>query len=169
MQILWLFWHIRSIVDRYNLFYSFLYGKDHIPYKKEYLQVGQMVSRIAKGESFNLYGVIHCQHFGVVLDVDDDPLIIHITSDKGVHVSTLSEYMEGERILHLYHVNPYPDIGDIETTKYSLFLSNCEHLASKIVDGVARSRQLEVIEYLSMNSGNPPEDMKLIPHTNIYI
>lgn len=169
MQILWFFWSIRSLVDRYNMFYSYLYGKDHIPYEKRYLQVGQMVSRVTKGEKFNLYGALHCQHFGVVVDVDHVPLIIHITSDKGVHVSGLEEYMDGERILHIYHCNPYPDIRDLEDTKYSFLMSNCEHLASKIVDGIARSRQLEVMEYLSTHDDNPPDDMKLVPRYNLYI
>lgn len=169
MQLLWLVWSIRSIIDRFNRFYSYLYTKNHIPYEERYLQVGQLVSRIAKGESFNLYGIIHCQHFGVVVDIDDDPLILHITKSKGVHLSSISEYMDGERILHIYHNNPYPDLSNIEGISYSLLMSNCEHLATRIVDGVPRSRQLEVLEYISTSDGDPPEDMRLVPNMSLYI
>lgn len=169
MQILWLLWSIRSLIDRFNIFYSYLYGKIHIPYDKSHLKIGQLCSRVAKSESYNIYGILHYQHFGVIVDVDDVPLILHITSTDGVHVSTIDEYMDGERILHLYHHNPYIDIRGIEDTKYSFLLSNCEHLATKIVDGVARSRQVEAMEYLSTHDDDPPLDMKLIPSVSLYI
>lgn len=168
MQYLSILWKIRSIVDRFNRFYSHLSSIDHVKYDKSLLSVGSMISRVTQGESFNLWGIIHCQHFGVVVDLDrEEPLILHILSD-GVRISPLSEYMGGAKLFHVYHSNPYPDIRGIEKSKYSLLMSNCEHLATLVVDGVARSRQLEVMEHLATSDQDPPEELRLKPKYNLY-
>lgn len=164
MQYLYLLFNIRSIIDRFNRFYSYLFDTQHTPFDTSYLRTGQMVSRISKGESFNLYGLVHCQHFGVV--VEDK--IIHLLRD-GYHISTVHEFMEGEKLLHVYHCNPKIDLEYVDTISYSLVLSNCEHFASFIVDGVMRCRQLEVMEWLAMHDTEPPSDLKLIPTISLYI
>lgn len=169
MQYLSILWKIRPIVDKFNRFYSHLEGTDHIPYNRVYLPLGSMISRVSQDDSFNLWGILHCQHFGVVIDVDgEDVMVLHILSD-GVHIVPLSVYMGDAKLLHVYHSNPYPDIRGVEVTKYNLLMSNCEHMATLIVDGVARSRQLETIEWLLTSDEVPPEDLRLIPKHNLYI
>jgi hypothetical protein len=119
---------------------------EHIPYEKRYLEVGSMVSRLTESDSFNLWGLIHCQHFDVVIDVDNEPLIVHITTE-GVAIITLSEYMGQAKMLHVYHSNPYPDLSNIDKRKYSILMSNWS-----LWNGcLSLTEMYQTISYLNLN------------------
>jgi len=117
-----------------------------------------------KPEMMNGYGLLHCQHFGVVVE----GMVIHLIRG-GYQISTIHDFMCGEKLIHLYHHNPHIDLEGIETVSYSIITSNCEHFAIWIVDGVMRSRQIEVIEWLLTHDTSPPKDLALIPTMSLYI
>lgn len=87
------------------------------------------------------------KHFGYVYDQER---ILHTTPGKGTHLSDFREFSMGKRTF----VVPQPrnNISKshglathalLNPLKYDLLNKNCEHLVSGIVNGEARSHQLQ--------------------------
>ena len=83
-------------------------------------------------------------HIGVVLAPGE---VLHNTPERGEHVSSLDEFAAGRRVRlvrpacgqsHARDSSARPRAG----RSYNLFTQNCEHTASRVVQGRAQSPQL---------------------------
>ena len=85
-------------------------------------------------------------HKGVVLH---DGGVLHNTPRRGEHVSTLSEFAEGESVLveRRHYAARRETLARVQYVRprarnYDLFNNNCEHTVTRVAEGRARSPQL---------------------------
>lgn len=170
-------WKLASIVhnvyDAYEEYYAYLTEMDFEQYDESKLRRGDWVSRSMEGGFSNTGVLIYTQHHGVVIDVN--PVKIVHFQDNKIKESTLEQYMNGEKILNVYKNNPLVTYTKEWEGHYNLVTRNCEHFASLLVEGVARSRQIEVLEHLAWGalwkapSQEVMESLKLIPRLRFYV
>ncbi|ABV86607.1 hypothetical protein [Shewanella pealeana] len=88
-------------------------------------------------------------HAGLMLSFEQgEQLVLHTNPDKNTHLSTLEEFLEGEKLVKKACINATPQIVDrinsrlSSCCKYSIFY-NCEHLTSEVLTGSSTSEQLK--------------------------
>lgn len=95
-------------------------------------------------------------HVGVVVGPN---LVLQNTPEKGEHFATVQEFSAGKPItVHRTGLNPSIVIArakDILSNpqKYDLFQNNCEHTATKVVHGIAKSSQLAILAVIAILGG----------------
>jgi hypothetical protein len=84
-------------------------------------------------------------HVGVAVAPN---LVLQNTPEKGEHLATLQEFSAGKPV-NVLRTGAYPAMVAARAQsalanpqRYHVFLYNCEHTASKIIQGIARSPQL---------------------------
>jgi hypothetical protein len=94
-------------------------------------------------------------HRGVVVAPN---LILQNTPHKGEHLATIPEFSSGKPVrVHRTGANPSIVTARAQTVlanpqKYDVFKNNCEHTATKVVDGIAKSPQLGFFAILALAS-----------------
>lgn len=88
-------------------------------------------------------------HAGIVLSFEQgEQLVLHTNPDKNTHLSTIEEFLEGEKLVKKTSTNATQRIVDrinrrlSSNFKYSV-LNNCEHLTSEVLTGRPTSEQLK--------------------------
>jgi len=92
-------------------------------------------------------------HVGVAVAPN---LVVQNTPEKGEHLTTLQEFSAGKMIaVHRTGANPSIVVARAQETlanpqKYHPIQNNCEHTATKIIQGIARSPQLAVFGIIAL-------------------
>jgi hypothetical protein len=95
-------------------------------------------------------------HVGVAIAPN---LILQNTPEKGEHLTTVQEFCAGKPVmLHRTGVNPSIVAARAQAVlaspqKYDLFQNNCEHTATKIIQGMGQSSQLAVFVTIALVGG----------------
>ena len=95
-------------------------------------------------------------HFGVAVAPN---LVLQNTPLKGEHLATLQEFSVRKPVtVHRSGANPSHVIARARTVlaspkRYDVFQNNCEHTATKIVQGVAKSPQLAALASIALVGG----------------
>lgn len=92
-------------------------------------------------------------HVGVAIAPDR---ILQNTPSKGEHLTTVQEFSAGKPIkVHRIGANPSIVVARAQTIlanpqQYDVIQNNCEHTATKIVHGIARSPQVAFFGVLAL-------------------
>lgn len=156
----------------YENFFEYLNLLPNLEYNDGCLKSGMWICRSMERGYFNLHPLIYTHHHGVMIDSNN---IIHYQDNK-IKTTSIKEFMNDEKILNVMMYNPLFQYDNDEHKKwdgkYNLVTNNCEHFASLMIEGTARSRQIEVLEWLAYNlpqgKSNIPIDKKIIPIARYY-
>lgn len=159
----WLWWissYISEVISIYEKYNEYLLSPTHTNLTPGCLKKGMWLSR-SMGRSYDGIGPIpYCQHHGIVIDVENESQqdevvhVLHFTFGK-IQKTTLKVFMDNERICNVYtEFNPNVKEADYSSWdgKYNLVTNNCEHFSSFMINGIAHSKQVELVESIAWNT-----------------